>query len=235
MDNVLEVEGLTVRLGTSDVIRDLSFSMPRASSLAVLGPNGAGKTVLLRTLIGALPPSSGTIRWAPGTRFGYLPQKLDIERNLPISGWDLLLAKAALTSAVDSDVSRALSDVSLPEDVLAQPVGTLAGGQFQRLLIAFALLGHPTVLLLDEPAAGIDAPGQTQLAELVRRLQTAAGVSVVLVSHDLSVVYRYADRVLCLGRTQACFGPPDVALTPETLDAIYGTPVAFHRHDESLH
>ena len=234
MDNVLEVSGLTVRLGASDVIRDLSFSLPRASSLAVLGPNGAGKTVLLRTLIGALPPSSGTIRWAPGTRFGYLPQKLDIERNLPISGWDLLHAKAALTEATDSDVGRALSDVALPEDVLAQPVGTLAGGQFQRLLIAFALLGHPTALLLDEPAAGIDAPGQTQLAELVRRL-TTAGLSVVLVSHDLSVVYRYADRVLCLGRGQACFGPPDVALTPQTLEAVYGAPVAFHRHDESLH
>ena len=234
MDNVLEVEGLTVRLGASDVIRDLSFFLPRAGSLAVLGPNGAGKTVLLRALIGALP-SSGTIRWAPGTKFGYLPQKLDIERNLPISGWDLLHAKAALADATASEIRHALSDVALPEDVLAQPVGTLAGGQFQRLLIAFALLGHPTVLLLDEPAAGIDAPGQTQLAELVRRLQTTAGLSVVLVSHDLSVVYRYADRVLCLGRGHACFGPPDIALTPETLDSIYGTPVAFHRHDESLH
>lgn len=234
MENALEVEGLGVRLGTSDVIRDLSFTVARATTLAVIGPNGAGKTVLLRALIGALP-HSGQIRWAPNTRLGYLPQKLDIERNLPVSGWDLLNAKAQLSKAADADVSRALSDVGLAEPVLAQPIGTLAGGQFQRLLIAFALLGQPSVLLLDEPAAGVDAPGQAQLNELVRRLQTSAGITVVLVSHDLSVTYRYADRVLCLGGGRACFGTPQVALTPEMLNEIYGMPVAFHRHDESAH
>jgi zinc transport system ATP-binding protein len=233
-DNALEVEGLTVRLGATEVIRDLSFTVPRASSLAVIGPNGAGKTVLLRALIGALP-YAGTIRWAPGTRIGYLPQKLDIERDLPVSGRDLLRAKAALSKATDRDVQRALADVGLDDALLAQPIGTLAGGQFQRLLIAFALLGQPSVLLLDEPAAGVDAPGQTQLDELVRRLESSAGITVVLVSHDLSVVYRYADHVLCLGRGHACFGPPHVALTPETLHEIYGTPVAFHRHDEHAH
>jgi zinc transport system ATP-binding protein len=235
MENALEVEGLSVRLGTSDVIRDLSFTVARASSLAVIGPNGAGKTALLRALIGALPPSAGTISWAPNTRLGYLPQKLDIERNLPISGRDLLHAKAALSGAKDADVDAVLSDVGLAATVLRQPIGTLAGGQFQRLLIAFALLGRPSALLLDEPEAGVDAPGQTQLTELIRRLQSSAGITVVLVSHDLSVVYRYADRVLCLGRGHTCFGPPDVALTPEKLNEIYGTPVAFHRHDGSRH
>jgi len=234
MDNALDVAGLTVRLGTTEVIRDLSFTVPRASSLAVIGPNGAGKTVLLRALIGALP-YTGTIRWAPSTKIGYLPQKLDIERDLPVSGRDLLRAKAALSKTADGEVQRALADVGLDGALLARPIGTLAGGQFQRLLIAFALLGHPSVLLLDEPAAGVDAPGQTQLNELVRRLQSSAGITVVLVSHDLSVVYRYADRVLCLGRGLVCFGTPQVALTPETLSDIYGTPVAFHRHDEHAH
>jgi zinc transport system ATP-binding protein len=234
MDNALEVQGLTVRLGATEVIRDLSFTVARGSSLAVLGPNGAGKTVLLRALIGALP-YTGEIRWAPDTRIGYLPQKLDIERNLPVSGRDLMRAKAALSNTSDGDARHALADVGLDDEVLAQPIGTLAGGQFQRLLIAFALLGHPTVLLLDEPAAGVDAPGQARLEELVRRLERTAGITVVLVSHDLSVIYRSADRVLCLGRGRTCFGPPQVALTPEMLNEIYGTPVAFHRHDEHAH
>jgi zinc transport system ATP-binding protein len=234
MGNALEVQHLTVRIGVTDVIRDLSFGVAEGNMLAVIGPNGAGKTVLLRALIGALP-HTGLIQWAPGAKLGYLPQKLDIERDLPVSGWDLLRAKTALSKTANVNMSKLLADIGLDEAVLGQPIGTLAGGQFQRLLIAFALLGQPSVLLLDEPAAGVDAPGQTRLSELVRRLQSSAGITVVLVSHDLSVVYRYADRVLCLGRGQACFGPPQIALTPEMLHEIYGAPVAFHSHGDASH
>lgn len=230
----LEVDDLTVRLGATDVLRNLSFKLARGESLAVIGPNGSGKTVLLRALIGAIP-YAGIIRWAPHTRVGYLPQKLDIERDLPVSGRDLLHARAALVGAEHAAIARALADVGLDEAVLTRPIGILAGGQFQRLLIACALVGRPTVLLLDEPAAGVDAPGQTRLNELLHRLQHDAGMTIVLVSHDLSVVYQYADQVLCLGREQTCFGPARTALTPQLLREIYGTPVAFHVHDDAPH
>jgi zinc transport system ATP-binding protein len=109
----------------------------------------------------------------------------------------------------------------------------MSGGQFQRLLIAFALLGRPNVLLLDEPAAGVDAPGQAQLNEVIHGLQDTRAMTVLLVSHDLSVVYRYADYVLCLGRHGACFGPPRSALTPEALQEVYGQPLGFHVHTHS--
>ena len=228
----LEVGDLSVRLGNTDVVRGVSFSLPRASCLAVIGPNGAGKTVLLRALIGALP-HTGRIAWAAETVLGYVPQKLDIERDLPLNGHDFLRAKAALAGSSAAMQAQALRAVGLAESLLSTPIGNMSGGQFQRLLIAFALLGCPNVLLLDEPAAGIDAPGQAQLNEVIRGLQASRAMTVILVSHDLSVVTRYADYVLCLGRQGACFGPPRTALTPETLYEVYGQPLGFHVHDHS--
>jgi zinc transport system ATP-binding protein len=230
--NVLEVQDVGVRLGGTEVVRGVSFNLPRASCLAIIGPNGAGKTVLLRALIGALP-HTGKITWASDAVFGYVPQKLDIERDLPLNGHDFLNARAALAGSSGEVQAEALRAVGLAEGVLSTPIGNMSGGQFQRLLIAFALLGRPNVLLLDEPAAGVDAPGQAQLNEVIHGLQDTRAMTVLLVSHDLSVVYRYADHVLCLGRHGSCFGPPRSALTPETLYQVYGEPVGFHVHDHS--
>ncbi len=230
--NALEVRDLTVRLGGTDVIRGLTFEVPRASCLAVIGPNGAGKTVLLRALIGALP-HTGKITWDAATVLGYVPQKLDIDRDLPLNGRDFLRARAALAGGSAALQAEALSAVGLPEEALSKTIGNMSGGQFQRLLIAFALLGSPNVLLLDEPAAGIDTPGQAQLNEVLHRLQDSRAMTVLLVSHDLSVVCRYADYVLCLGPHGACFGPPRSALTPQTLYEVYGQPLGFHVHDHS--
>jgi zinc transport system ATP-binding protein len=230
--NALEVQDLAVRLGGTDIVRGISFNLPRASCLAIIGPNGAGKTVLLRALIGAIP-HRGRIAWAPDSVLGYVPQKLDIERDLPLNGHDFLRARAALAGSSGAIQAEALRSVGLGEEALSTPIGNMSGGQFQRLLIAFALLGHPNVLLLDEPAAGIDAPGQAQLNEVLHTLQDSRAMTVLLVSHDLSVVYQYADYVLCLGRDGACFGPPRTALTPETLQQVYGQPLGFHVHTHS--
>lgn len=230
--HALEVRNLTVRLGSTDVVRGVTFDLPRGRCLAVIGPNGAGKTVLLRALIGALP-HTGEIAWGADTVLGYVPQKLDIERDLPLNGRDFLRAKAALARSPSALQAEALRAVGLPEAVLSTPIGNMSGGQFQRLLMAIALLGRPNVLLLDEPAAGIDTPGQAQLNEVIHGLQHTRAMTVVLVSHDLSVVYRYADYVLCLGHQGPFFGPPRSALTPETLHEAYGQPLGLHVHTHS--
>ena len=242
MEHVLEVSQLSVRFGKTFVLRDLSFHVERGHSLAILGPNAAGKTVLFRALIGAIP-FDGLVRWAQGTRMGYVPQKLDLERDVPITGVDFLRARAALArrpadlehckrQESRAAVSRALDLVGVPRAAAKQPIGTLSGGQFQRLLVAFALVGDPNVLLLDEPTAGVDEPGQERLNELVRRLQQEQGLTVLFISHELSVVYRYASDVLCLSRDRVCIGSPRAVLTPGLLHEMYGTPVGYHVHDQ---
>ena len=229
MPHVLDVVDLSVSFGKTPVLQRLSFSVDKGSSLAIIGPNGAGKTVLFKALVGALR-SEGQIRWQPGVRIGYVPQKLDIERDLPITALDLLVAKKRVTKAND-DLTAALSRVGLANHA-GKPIGALSGGQFQRLLLALALVGRPSVLLLDEPTSGVDEPGQERLNELVRRLQEADGLTVILISHELSVVYRYATNVLCLSRERPCFGPPKSVLTPDLLHEIYGSPAGFHVHDD---
>jgi len=228
--NILDVAHLSVRFENVEPLRDLSFSVARAESLAIIGPNGAGKTVLFRAIIGAIP-HGGTVHWAEDIRMGYVPQKLDLDRDVPITGRDFLATQKTLAAVSDADISNALTLVGISAEVMKTPIGTLSGGQFQRLLIAFALLGKPNVLLLDELTAGVDEPGQRQLNELVARLQHDRALPVLFISHELSIVYRYANNVLCLGGGKAHIGAPKVILTPDLLREVYGAPVDYHVHD----
>jgi zinc transport system ATP-binding protein len=227
----LEVENLTVGFDRTPVIERLSFHVPHGSALAIVGPNGAGKSVLAKALIGALP-YEGNIKWGENTKIGYVPQKLDIDRDLPITGNDFLRAKAAVARASGEEVENVVELVGLTVASVGKPIGALSGGQFQRLLVAAALLGHPTVLLLDEPTAGVDEPGQDTINHTVERLRRERGLTVLFISHDLSVVYQYATNVLCLSRGRTCFGVPKNILTPQMLSELYGAPVSYHVHDD---
>lgn len=231
----LEVEGLGVRFGRTPALIDVSFVVPQGSTLAIIGPNGSGKTVLFKALIGSVP-HEGRISWAAGTRIGYVPQKLDIERDLPITGVDFLQAKASVSRGSESDIRWALDLVNLPPDVAGRPIGILSGGQFQRLLLAFALMGRPTVLLFDEPTAGVDEPGEEGLYAMIQRLRHAEGLTLLLISHELAIVYQHADMVLCLSGNHrpAFFGAPETMLTPDRLREAYRSPLKFHAHDDHL-
>lgn len=230
-DNVLDVKNLSIRFGKTVVLRDVSFSVPAGTSLAIIGPNGAGKTILLRALIGAIP-FEGSIRWAPDVRIGYVPQKLDVARDVPITGLDFLRAHPAVSRAASKAIaSEALGLVALSREAGEQPIGAMSGGQFQRLLVAFALIGNPNVLLLDEPTAGVDEPGEERINDLLHRLQDEQRLTILLISHELTIVSRYATNVLCLSRLQTWFGPPRTILTEDLLREMYGTPSAFHFHE----
>jgi zinc transport system ATP-binding protein len=216
-----------VRFGKLAVFKDLSFTVRRGTTLAIIGPNGAGKTMLFRALLGAVPVD-GKFRWSPDVRIGYVPQKLDIARDVPITGLDFLQARASLAPPPKQLIAQSLASVGLSSEIAGQPIGNFSGGQFQRLLVAFALMGSPNVLLMDEPAAGVDEPGRQFLAALVHRLQRDEMLTVMQISHDLAEVCQCATTVLCLSREHTQMGSPSEILTQELLNKIYGVPVAFN-------
>jgi zinc transport system ATP-binding protein len=148
-----------------------------------------------------------------------------------MTGQDFLNARLALARGSSLDMADALDLVGLSAEVAEQVIGNMSGGQFQRLLIAFALIGQPNVLLLDEPTAGVDEPGQEQINRLLHRLQQEQRLTILFISHDLSVVYQYADQGLCLSRKRPYIGAPRQILTPDLLEEIYGMRLGYHIHD----
>ena len=232
--NLLSVKHLSVRLEDKLIVEDLSFELAAGERLSVLGPNGAGKTVLLKALLNLLS-YKGEVVWAPNVRIGYVPQKIDADTHLPLTFTDLFRAKCTTLKVSLSELDEIANSVGLTRQILQTPVGHLSGGQFQRGLIGFSLIGSPNVLLMDEPTASVDEPGEEHIYELINRLQTEHNLASIMVSHDLSFVFRYATKVLCLNRQEVCFGSPMEALTPEMLAKLYGEAVGFYRHDHHDH
>ena len=229
MAPILSVKDVGVVLDGKTIVEAISFELAAGDSLAIIGPNGSGKTVLLRALLGIVP-HSGAVAWGPGVKVGYVPQKIEADRQLPLSIGDLLGAKARVVDLPSRSVQSVADVIGLSPEILEKPIGRLSGGQSQKALIAFALLGDPNVLLLDEPTASLDQLTEERVYELIRRLQKTFGLTLIIVSHDLSMVYREATKVLCLNRQGLCFGPPSSVLTPETLQALYGEHLHFYQH-----
>lgn len=228
---ILSVKNLSVSFDGKRVLSGVGVEVAGGESVAVIGPNGSGKTVFLRALIGAVP-HEGEIRWGKDVRIGYVPQRIDLERTLPLTVRDFLLTRVASLRLVRDTIRKNMGLVRLPESFLDKKLGSLSAGQLQRVLIAFALLGDPNVLLFDEPTAGVDLPREEQIYETLHRLQEEKHFTLFLVSHDLSLVYRYATQVLCINGRLVCYGTPHHVLTEENLRHLYGDRVLYHHHHE---
>jgi zinc transport system ATP-binding protein len=226
---ILSIKQLSVLLGGQSIIKGLNLEVLKGDNLAVIGPNGSGKTVLLKTLLGFFP-FAGRIDWAPGTKVGYVPQKVDVDLHLPLTLENLLQAKAQVMAISRGEIKKVLDIVNLSVDILKTPVGHLSGGQFQKALICFSLLGGPDVLLFDEPTASLDQLAEEHIYELIDELQKKQEITVILVSHDLNILYQYATKVLCLNRERFCFGRPQ-ELNPDTLETVYGSPLKHYQHE----
>ena len=233
-DKILSVSGLNVKLNEHLILRDVSFEIGRGDTLAVIGPNGAGKTVLLKALLG-LVPYEGKIIWAPDVKIGYVPQKLSVSRDLPLTVMEFLRLK----DLDDERVVEVLKSVGFLDKAepshngaraLASRLGDLSGGEFQRVLIAYALLGNPSVLLFDEPMSGVDIIGEETVYDLIHKLQIQKDLTVVFVSHELQIVNHHANNVLCLNREKISFGPPMKVVNRENLEKLYGEKISLHRH-----
>ncbi len=232
MASILKVSNLSVIFPDQDVLTDISFEVQEGESLAIVGPNGSGKSVLLRALIGAVP-YIGLVTWGNGVRIGYVPQRLDLDRSIPLTLGDFLATKIKILGLPKNVAQEALLKVKLDASFLDKKLGFLSGGQFQRALIAFALIGKPNVLLFDEPTSGVDLPREEQIYETLHRLEDEGGLTLILVSHDLSLVYKHSSQVICLNKSLICEGVPQEVLTSETLQKLYGDRVLYHHeHDD---
>ncbi len=230
---ILTAKNLEVELDGETILKDISFSVSAGEALAIIGPNGSGKTTLFRVLLGLLP-YQGQFIWRPGVKVGYVPQKMSLERNLPISVKEFFLLKSNNfwfeKKSFSSHLKHELDLVGLNENILNKRLGELSGGQWQRLLISWAMLQHPDVLLFDEPTSNIDAGFEETMYNVIRRMQKERGTTVILISHDISIVYRHADRVVCLNNSIICIGPPQKVLTEEVLRNTYGEGAFYHSH-----
>lgn len=232
---VLRVENLGVLFEDgNEVLKDLSFSVRKGDVLAVVGPNGAGKSVLIRALLN-LVPHTGSIAWAPGLKVSYIPQKLAIDKDLPLSVEEFLNFKEAGRDKITT-VLRAVGftqdEHHIEHHILAQRLGWLSGGQLQRIFIAWSLLDRPDVLLYDEPTSGIDVGGEETIYNLLARLQKERAMTIILISHDLNIVYQHATNVLCVDKRMVCYGAPSIVLDPAALAKLYGGDTGFFQHQQ---
>ena len=231
----VQAEDLWLSFGSEEpVLQGVSFSVPQGSITAIIGPNGSGKTTLLKVLLGFLLPQKGKV-WVLGKtpqqargEVAYVPQRFTFDKTFPITVLEFL--QLSHPRCPGEKINEYLSHLGVG-DTLHTKLGSLSGGQLQRVLIERSMLGDPKVLFLDEPAAGIDIAGAQTFYELVLHLHQKHGSTVVMVSHELDVVANYADLVLCLNRRLVCQGKPRQVLTPDTLKELYGKEAGLYHHD----
>ncbi|MDO8326639.1 MAG: metal ABC transporter ATP-binding protein [Cypionkella sp.] len=233
--SLISAQNLSVRFNGEDVLSGISMAIEPGEIVTILGPNGSGKSTLLRALLGILPLSSGAVARAPGLRLGYVPQKLSVDRSMPMTVRRFL----SLPKRVgDAEATAALARVGLP-GLETRQMAALSGGQFQRVLLARALLSAPQLLILDEPTQGLDQPGEAAFYRLIEEVRRETGAAVLMVSHDLHVVMAASDRVICLNGHICCQGSPRVVSNAPEYRALFGlgTQGALalyqHQHDHS--
>lgn len=236
----LRVHGLTVRYGDYLAVDDVSFKVEKGQIVAVIGPNGSGKTTLVRAVMGLLP-HSGEVVWDGEPKIGYVPQRLDFDRTFPLTVEELMLLRLPghrfwrHDKEAHEAVTHSLEDVGAAR-LIEKKIGTLSGGELQRVLIANAMLPNPSILVLDEPSSGIDIEGEETIYGLIHRIADERGMTVLLVSHDLDIVFKHADQVICMNRKLICEGVPQKVLTPEAIERAFAHPARYrHGEEESGH
>ncbi len=230
-DNILEVKNLSVSFGLEKIFDNFSFAVGRGEFLTILGPNGSGKTVLLKALLSLLDDArvSGEVSWGSNAKIGYLPQGLTHlkVKDLPLSVAEFLALKnISKQRAIELFKTVDIND----EKILSKQIGTLSGGQFQRMLMVWALANNPNVLLFDEPTTGVDVSGEESIYKLLSKLQKEKHLTIILITHDFNVVSHYSTDVLCVGKGAVCHGKPQEVLVPEKLQELYGSPIKFYHH-----
>ncbi|UMA64229.1 metal ABC transporter ATP-binding protein [Roseivivax marinus] len=228
---LVEVSNLSVRYGDSDVLQGVDLQVAPNEIVTLVGPNGSGKSTLIGAILGGVRPSEGRVTRRPGLRIGYVPQRLVLDPTLPMTVARFL----SLPRRVPRDrVHDALERAGVP-GIADRQMSVLSGGQFQRALLARALLSTPDLLILDEATAGLDQPGSAAFYERIEQVRADTGCAVLMVSHDLHVVMSASDRVICLNGHVCCEGTPEVVAAAPDYRRLFGAgtrgTLALYRHD----
>lgn len=228
---LISIEDLSVRYGANTVLRHVGLSVEPGEIVTIVGPNGSGKTSLLRAIIGATEPAAGRIKVKPGIRIGYVPQRLHVDPTLPITVERFMRLAERVHR---QDCATALDAAGIP-DLLKRQMSQLSAGQFQRVLLARALINRPEILLLDEATQGLDQPGSAAFYRQIEAVRAETGCAVLMISHELHVVMSASDRVVCLNGHVCCEGTPAVVASAPEYRALFGTgtggALALYRHD----
>lgn len=228
---LIATQGVSVQIGAKQILSNVDLSIGQGEIVTLVGPNGSGKTTLLKVLIGAQTPTRGAVMREAGLRIGYVPQRLAIERAMPmtVSRW---LALSGFASVAErKSIAERVGIVPL----LDQQMASLSGGEFQRALLAHALLIRPDLLVLDEPTQGLDQPAVAAFYRLIDEVRREQRCAVLMVSHDLHVVMRSSDHVICLNGHVCCQGTPTLVSAAPEYQALFGFgtegALALYRHE----
>jgi len=230
----IDVRGLTVRFGTVAAVEDVTFAIPRGSVLAIVGPNGSGKSTLVRALLGLLAPDGGEVKVlgmapedVPPERVGYVPQIKTLDRTFPGTGIELVVSGIRRRwpwRVSGAEQARALAALGMlrSEHLAPRSIGHLSGGELQRLYLARALARHAELVLLDEPATGVDVAGEAIIHGFLDEHRRVGDITCVVVTHDLAVATDHGTHVLLINRRQIAFGAPAAVLTDDMLRLAFG-------------
>jgi zinc transport system ATP-binding protein len=227
----MDVQAVSVRSRQREILSNIDLQIRSGEVVTIIGPNGAGKTTLVRTALGLVRPSTGRVWLRPGLKVGYLPQRFHVDPVLPLTVRRFL----KLSGPVDDDqIMVALTEVGA-EKMLNVAMQTLSGGENQRVLLARTLLQNPALLVLDEPAQGVDLHGQVELFSLLEKVRCERGCSVLMISHDLHLVMASTDRVVCLNGHVCCTGTPEMVTRNPAFVELFGEKaaanLAVYAHD----
>ncbi|MBU2934720.1 MULTISPECIES: ATP-binding cassette domain-containing protein [Pacificibacter] len=232
-DTLISLKNVCVHIGAKVALHDVNLAIKSGEIVTVVGPNGSGKSTLLRTLVSAIKPTGGQITRMPNLRIGYVPQKLHIDPTLPLTVRRFLSLPRRVNDAV---AEKALNDAGAGDLGKRQMTG-LSGGQFQRVLLARALLNNPHILILDEATQGLDQPGSADFYAQIAQVRQNFGCAVLMVSHELHVVMAASDRVICLNGHICCEGAPEIVASAPEYRALFGSgtqgALALYRHEHS--
>ncbi len=230
-DILVRGKGLGARRGGRWLVRDVNISIGRGEIVTLIGPNGSGKSTLARLITGVLSPDAGSVERAPGLRIGYVPQKLDVDRTFPLDVGRMMNltqhhSRARIVAALEMAGIAHLEGMQVHD---------LSGGEFQRALLARAIICAPDLLVLDEPVQGVDFSGQAELYRLIGNIRETTGCGVLLISHDLHIVMAQSDEVICLNTHVCCSGSPELVSASAPYRALFGPRAdqthALYRHD----